>query len=102
MGFPGLVLFVWIFLRVFTAGFGIFRRLQDPYLRALALAAIAVNFEVTAGNMLGVAFDAFPLDLYFWFLVGLLVSLPDVEALSKESAEATLGTQSASPSVAAR
>lgn len=87
MGFPGLVLFVWIFLRVFTSGFGIFKRLEDPYLKALALAALAVNFWVTAGNMLGVAFDAFPLDLYYWFMVGLLVSLPDVEALSKEEEE---------------
>ncbi len=83
MGFPGLVLFIWIFLRVFTTGFGIFRRLQDPYLKAIALAALAINFWVTFGNMLGVASDAFPLDLYYWFMVGILVSLPDVEAMSE-------------------
>lgn len=80
MGFPGLVLFVWIFLAFFATGFGIFKRLKDPYTRAVALAAIAVNLEVTIGNMLGVAFDAFPLDLYYWFLAGLLVTLPEVEA----------------------
>ncbi|MBN1424820.1 O-antigen ligase family protein [Candidatus Fermentibacteria bacterium] len=80
MGFPGLVLFVWIFLAVFVAGFGIFKRLKDPFLRAVALAVLAVNVEVTVGNMLGVAFDAFPLDLYYWFLLGILVTLPEVEA----------------------
>ena len=83
MGFPGLVLFVWIFLAFFATGFGIFRRLQDPYLRAIALAALAVNMEMFVGNMLGVAFDAFPVDLYYWFLAGVLVSLPEVEALRK-------------------
>jgi hypothetical protein len=57
--------------------------LQDPYLRAIALAALAVNMEMFVGNMLGVAFDAFPVDLYYWFLAGVLVSLPEVEALRK-------------------
>ncbi len=80
MGFPGLVVFVWIFVAFFATGFSIFRRLTDPYLRAVALAALAVNLEVTVGNMLGVAFDAFPLDLYYWFMAGILVSLPEVEA----------------------
>ncbi len=87
MGFPGLALFVWIFVQFFATGFAIFRKLSDPFLKAIALAALAVNMEVTAGNMIGVAFDAFPLDLYYWCLAGLLVSLPEVEARSKEVEE---------------
>ncbi|MCU0612061.1 MAG: O-antigen ligase family protein [Candidatus Eisenbacteria bacterium] len=91
MGFPGLALFVWIFLAFFATGFGIYRRLKDPYLRAIALAALAVNLEVTVGNMLGVAFDAFPLDLYYWFLAGILVSLPEVEAAMERSQTPAVG-----------
>jgi|GEM_PF-3204618 len=86
MGFPGLLLFIWIFFQYMGTGFGIFRRLTDPYLKAIALGALAVNLEVILGNMLGVAFDAFPLDLYYWCLAGLLVTLPEVEENEKKLA----------------
>jgi hypothetical protein len=80
MGFPGLVLFCWILLALIRHSVRVYRHVQDPLLKAVAAAAAGISLEVALGNLLGVAFDAFPLDLYFWTFAGLLVTLPHVEA----------------------
>ncbi len=85
MGFPGLLLFCWILIALLRHAVRVYRYLRDPLLKAVAAATAGITVEVIAGNMLGVAFDAFPLDLYFWTFAGLLMTLPHVEA--GESAE---------------
>jgi putative inorganic carbon (HCO3(-)) transporter len=80
MGFPGLILFCWILIALLVNAARVYRHVQDPLLKAVAAAAAGIALEVALGNMLGVAFDAFPLDLYFWTFAGLLMTLPHVEA----------------------
>jgi O-antigen ligase len=80
MGFPGLVLFLWILIALLRHSIRVYRHVRDPLLKATAAVTVGITLEVMAGNMLGVAFDAFPLDLYFWTFAGLVTTLPHVEA----------------------
>ncbi len=79
MGFPGLVLFCWMLGALLLHSVRVYRHVRDPLLKAAAAATVGITVEVVAGNMLGVASDAFPLDLYFWTFAGLVMTLPHVE-----------------------
>lgn len=80
LGILGLIFLLWFFVRIIKHGLNIFYRLTDPFLKWLAAAIVVFITLIALGNVVGPMMEVFPAgDLYFWFLVGLLVRLESVQ-----------------------
>jgi len=79
LGIPGLAVYIWLLVTLLTQGVSIYRRLSDPLLKSLAGGITVIIFQVIVGDFTGGALDATGPDLYFWFFVGLLLTLERVE-----------------------
>lgn len=80
LGILGLVLLLWFFVRIIKHGLYTFYRLTDPFLKWLAAAIVVFVTVIALGSIVSPAMEVFPAgDLYFWFLVGLLVRLEGVQ-----------------------
>lgn len=94
MGIPGLILYLWLFIIIIRYGLRTFRTLSDPFLKHLAIGITTFVILIFFCQMFGPLMQTFPAgDLYFWFFVGLLLKLKQVEkeenplAKSKSSKE---------------
>jgi hypothetical protein len=80
LGVLGLILLLWFFVRIIKHGLRAFYRLTDPFLKWLAAAIVVFITLIALGNVVGPIMEVFPAgDLYFWFLLGLLVRLESVQ-----------------------
>ncbi len=80
MGALGLSIYVWIFLLILRRGMKIYRNLTDPFLKNLTAGMLAFFMFITTCNFLSGSTEAFPIvDLYFWFAVGLLMTMRKIE-----------------------
>jgi hypothetical protein len=85
MGLPGFLNYVAIFAILFWAGLRTYRRLTDPLLRGTATGILAYLAVMTVGNFFAGSTQAYPVvDLYFWFFVGILMSLERIQQASAE------------------
>jgi hypothetical protein len=80
MGALGVLLYVWIFVLIWKHGLGIYRGLGDPFLKGVAAGILGYLAAMTFSNFLAGSPSGYPVvDFYFWFLVGVLMSLKRVE-----------------------
>jgi cell division protein FtsW (lipid II flippase) len=80
MGALGVLLYVWIFVLIWKHGLGIYRTLSDPLLKGVAAGILGYLTATTFSNFLSGSPSAYPVvDLYFWFLVGVLMSLKRIQ-----------------------
>ena len=80
MGALGVLLYLWIFVLIWKHGLGIYRGLDDPFLKGVAAGILGYLAAMTFSNFLAGSPSAYPVvDLYFWFFVAVLMSLKRVE-----------------------
>lgn len=80
MGAIGYLLFLLIHGIIWWQGIRIYRHLCDPFLKALGAGLLAYLAIMTFSNFFSGSTQAYPVvDLYFWFFVGLLMSLKRIE-----------------------
>ena len=88
-GIPGLLMIVWIFLRILYHGWTICRSLERNELRIYGYGALAVLIAVLVSGFSGQMLYTSPANFLFWFIGGILCSLGAVERASiKREAEA--------------
>jgi len=89
MGLPGYLIYVWLFISIWHHGLRNYRRVRDPFLKSLGAGILGFLAAMTFSNFLAGSAEAFPVvDLYFWYWVGILMVLPQIEERerSQESA----------------
>ena len=80
MGVPGLVLYLWLFVVIIQYGLRTFRALSDPFLKYLAGGITVFVILIFLSQIAGPLMQVFPAgNLYFWFFVGLLLKLKQIE-----------------------
>jgi O-antigen ligase len=79
MGIGGLVLFLLILITSLKHGIKAYLQLKDIYLKSLAGWILTFIVAVSISGLSGPMLDAYPVNLYFWFLLGLLFKLKDIE-----------------------
>ncbi len=80
MGIPGLILYLWLFVVIIRHGFRVFRTLSDPFLKYLAGGITIFVILIFLSQIAGPLMQVFPAgNLCFWFLVGLLLRLKQIE-----------------------
>jgi hypothetical protein len=80
MGALGVLLYLWIFVLIWKHGLGIYRQLNDPFLKSVAAGILGYLAAMTVSNFISGSPTAYPVvDLYFWLFVGLLISLGRIE-----------------------
>jgi len=79
LGLIGLLL--WGGLVVVSAGqaWKVARGLPNGTLKAAAAAIFVTLVLMAADSLLGTIYEAFPLDLYFWILLGTLIAIPRIK-----------------------
>lgn len=80
LGFPGLVVFVVLAVKVGLEGFRTWRRLSPGQLKDLLLgpAVMAVIYPIVSVNSQPQA--ALPSSIYYWLLIGMLMKAPTLQA----------------------
>lgn len=87
MGIFGLILYLWLFIIIIRYGLRTLRTLSDPFLKHLAAGITTFGILIFFCQMAGPLMQVFPAgNLYFWFFVGLLMKLEQIE---KSSAQPT-------------
>ena len=82
-GVLGLLLFLWLIVRTFRTGFGLFRRSKDPFFAALGLGLAGWVVAAMAANCFGDRWTYLQVAGYMWVIAGLVA-----RALALESAAA--------------
>lgn len=85
MGLIGYLSYVALFAILWWSGIRVYRRLSDPWLKGVAAGILAYLAVMTVSNFFAGSTTAYPVvDLYFWFFVGVLLSLPRIEDEGRE------------------
>ena len=79
MGVVGLGVYIWFMFSVFKQGFRIFHSLTDNFLRWLALGILSSCFVFFLSHFFNESLLFYPMNFYFWFLLGLLMALKQTE-----------------------
>jgi O-antigen ligase len=89
MGIVGLGLFSWVLWRVVKLGQRIIKQTRDKDIERNALFCLVVVVLLILNGLLGTTFEGYPLDLFFWTVIGILIAIKPVtksgESLSAES-----------------
>jgi len=80
MGVPGLLFFIWLLSRIIRLSRQIYQRVPTVEFKSVVATIWAIMIMLVLNGLLGTTFEAYPIDLYFWVLVGLL------EAISRSAA----------------
>jgi len=83
MGLIGLFSFILLFFVLFKKAIRIYNNLGDIYLKRLALGITSCITAVSIMNLFSSTFDSRIFNIFFWFLIGLLFSLENVENNNK-------------------
>lgn len=78
-GWIGLALFCAMMFVVLRTGINNYFRLRDPLLKSFCLAMLMVVFALNIGNIPQEALVQFPLNIYFYLAVAVIVILPRLE-----------------------
>lgn len=85
MGLVGYLSYVALFVVLWWSCMRVYRCLSDPLLKGGAAGILAYLAVMTISNFFAGNPQAYPVvDLYFWFFVGLLMSLKRIEAQSQQ------------------
>lgn len=79
MGVVGLGVYIWFIFSIFKQGFKIFHSLTDNFLRWLALGILSSCFVFFLSQFFNESLLFYPMNFYFWFLLGLLMALRQTE-----------------------
>jgi putative inorganic carbon (hco3(-)) transporter len=71
-GVVGLLLFLWLLAKTFTAGYQLFRRAQDPFLSSIGLGLAAWVVCAVVANLFGDRWNYLQVNGYMWVLAGLV------------------------------
>jgi len=87
MGVIGFLLFTWITVGSWIYGFFAYRRLEDPFLKRIAVGLLAYMTIMAYSNYFAGSLEGYPVvNLYFWFFMGLLMSLERIPRQFQERA----------------
>ncbi|MFZ5648385.1 MAG: O-antigen ligase family protein [Bacillota bacterium] len=78
-GLIGLLALLWLLAGAFRCGYTAYRKLTDSYSRTMAAALITGLLGVALHNSVENIFEVPMMATYFWFLFGVLLSLPHIE-----------------------
>jgi putative inorganic carbon (HCO3(-)) transporter len=87
MGVTGFLLFTWITVGSWIYGFLAYRCLEDPFLKGIAVGLLAYMAIMAYSNYFAGSLQGYPVvNLYFWFFMGLLMSLKRIPRQFQERA----------------
>lgn len=86
-GIPGTLLITLITVLLLVKGFKAFKTLQDDGLRWYAAGILGVLFSIFVVFFGGPALVTTPLNLFFWFMGGVLLKLPVLDQALREHSE---------------
>jgi len=75
MGVVGLLVYLLLLVSLFRKGVSIYYSLTDTYLKSLALGIVGIIVAMAIMNFVTSTFDSRILNMYFWFFMGILLSL---------------------------
>ncbi len=78
-GWVGLALFCAMMFVILRTGINNYFRLRNPFLKSVCLAMLMVVFALNVGNIPQEALVQFPLNIYFYLAVAIIVILPRLE-----------------------
>lgn len=73
MGIPVLVVFLLIIVSLFKNTFWLFKRVEDKFIKAVALGMLGGIAGMLVANMFGSRFESEEVSAYFWILAGLII-----------------------------
>jgi len=79
LGVTGLALYLMILYTCMKQGIKTYLRLKDTYLKSIAGWILAFIVTVSICGLSGPMLDAYPTNMFFWFMLGLLVNLKNIE-----------------------
>ena len=79
MGVVGLLVYLLVLVFLFRKGVSIYYSLTDTYLKSLALGIVGIIVAMAIMNLGASTFDSRILNMYFWFFMGILLSLKKVD-----------------------
>jgi O-antigen ligase len=79
-GLPGLLIFTVIFLSILKKCFGLLKTLNNPDLQIIALWITSFTIALLSVMMTNHILQAYPLNMFFWFMIGILYKLKFIEA----------------------
>jgi len=82
MGMIGLATYILLLFFLLKKAMSIYHSLTNIYLKSLALGIVGIIFAMTIMNFGASTFDSRILNIYFWFFMGILLSLRKAEAVS--------------------
>jgi O-antigen ligase len=88
-GVAGLLLFLWLVVKMFRTGYRLFRQAEDPFFAALGLGLAGWMIAAVAANCFGDRWTYFQVAGYMWVLAGLVAR---AVALENEDATDEAGT----------
>ena len=71
LGLLGVVLFIWLLLRMFRRGLSVYRNSEEFWQKTFALALCAYLVALVVMNFFSLAFEARVSSAYFWIIAGL-------------------------------
>ncbi|HBV96281.1 MAG TPA: polymerase [Desulfotomaculum sp.] len=78
-GLIGLLALLWVLFEVFRHGYAAYKKIGCPSLKLMATALITGLLGVALHNSVENIFEVPMMATYFWFLAGVLLSLPHIE-----------------------
>ncbi len=84
MGIPALLVFLLIVLMTLGHTYGLYKRTEDPFSKALALGFIGGIFGLLMSNMFGSRLDSQEVSSYFWILAALVMRLKILDKKEKD------------------
>lgn len=79
LGVAGLLVGALMLVTIFTRAISVHRRLRDPQLRSVSAGIVTLIGFVLVFNFKASYLDLDPTNVYFWFLVGILLRLPSLD-----------------------
>jgi O-antigen ligase len=79
LGLFGILVFIFIMIGGLVIAFRNFRLVSEPILKSTAVLFMAMWVAVNISSMASPILDAYPINLYFWALMGVVTRLPLIE-----------------------
>lgn len=73
LGIIGLALFVYLYILGFQAGFGLYKKAEDPFIRGLGFGLMACVVAALAGNLAGSYWHYINVSGFYWVTLALVV-----------------------------
>lgn len=80
-GWAGLFIFVWIILDIIKKEVKLLKLSKEPFLQTSGLWITAVTMGLFSVMMTNQILEAYPINMYFWFLIGMLYKLKFIDLM---------------------